>query len=527
MWITERCRLLAEMDIGALVERLPELPEELWLSDQVMQKKIAGDRDTNSIFLLSLASVDFEPLIEKGPISAADVPRGAGWDLLHELIDPLVAQVIAHFPAGGVVTRVQLARMQPGCEITPHTDASLILMATHRLHVPIVSNPQVDFRVTGERVVLEAGKLYEVNNRVQHSVVNGGDAARVHLIVDYLPPENNKPSICSRNFESRNKQLAANAGNRPRARLDAALPTVIATSVVRGAHKNQSHGGVYLVDMASGKVDQVVDWNNCDIDWSGRGWDRGLRGIALHNDKIYIAASDELYCFDQKFNVIASFRSPYLKHAHEIVRFEEHLLVTSTGFDSILRFDLSEQVFDKGWRLRQESGRMIVSLFDPRQTGPEPANTLHLNNVYQDDTGIFASARQLPFVLRLNKGVVHRYCPIPLGTHNALPYGDGGILYQDTVGELVVFQKGDEFASVAIPRYPEEALVNGDLGDDRLARQGFGRGLCVQAEGIVFCGSSPSTITAIDLRASAPIKSVNITMDIRNAIHGLEVWPYD
>jgi hypothetical protein len=526
VWFPERYRQLARVEIGELARKLLELPEELWLSDQVLQKKIAGDRDTNSIFLLSLASVDFEPLIEKRSISVADVPRGAGWEVLHEVVDPLVAQAIAHFPAGGVVTRVQLARMQPGCEITPHTDVSLILMATHRLHVPVVTNSHVDFRVTGERVILEEGNLYEVNNRVQHSVVNGGDAARVHLIVDYLPPENNKTSICSRNFEARNKQLAANTGNRPRVRRDTPLPTVIATSVVRGAHKHQSHGGVYLVDMENGKVDQVVEWNNCDIDGSGRGWDRGLRGIAFHNDRIYIAASDELYCFDQKFNVLASFRSPYLKHAHEIVRFNDHLLVTSTGFDSILRFDLATQVFDKGWCLRQQSGRIMVSLFDPRQTGPEPANTLHLNGVYQDSNGIYASGRQLPSVLRLNQGVVHRYCEIPLGTHNALPFGDGGILYQDTVGDLVVFHKDEEFASVAIPRYPEEALVNGDLGDDRLARQGFGRGLCVYQDGIVLAGSSPATITAIDLLAAAPIKSVNITMDIRNAIHGLEVWPF-
>ena len=34
-------------------------------------------------------------------------------------------------------------------------------------------------------------------------------------------------------------------------------------------------------------------------------------------------------------------------------------------------------------------------------------------------------------------------------------------------------------------------------------------------------------MTLYDLDSEKVIASVNLTMDIRNAIHGLEVWPYD
>jgi hypothetical protein len=44
---------------------------------------------------------------------------------------------------------------------------------------------------------------------------------------------------------------------------------------------------------------------------------------------------------------------------------------------------------------------------------------------------------------------------------------------------------------------------------------------------VVAGGSSPSTITLYDLKESRQLMSVNLTRDIRNAIHGLEVWPYD
>ena len=38
--------------------------------------------------------------------------------------------------------------------------------------------------------------------------------------------------------------------------------------------------------------------------------------------------------------------------------------------------------------------------------------------------------------------------------------------------------------------------------------------------------SSPSTITLFDLDSEEIVYSVNFSMDIRNAIHGLEIWPY-
>jgi len=63
------------------------------------------------------------------------------------------------------------------------------------------------------------------------------------------------------------------------------MPQLITTSVVRGSHQGESHGGVYLIDIEGNEILKPVDWNTLDIDWSGRGWDRGLRGIAFHNGK--------------------------------------------------------------------------------------------------------------------------------------------------------------------------------------------------------------------------------------------------
>jgi hypothetical protein len=45
-------------------------------------------------------------------------------------------------------------------------------------------------------------------------------------------------------------------------------------------------------------------------------------------------------------------------------------------------------------------------------------------------------------------------------------------------------------------------------------------------EKMIAVGSSPSTITLYDVETSRRLTAVNLTMDIRNAIHGLEVWPF-
>ena len=90
------------------------------------------------------------------------------------------------------------------------------------------------------------------------------------------------------------------------------MTTLVATSVVRGSRQGESHGGVFLIDLDGQRVAQAIDWNKSEIDWTGRGWDRGLRGMAFYGNEIYIAASDELFVYDQAFNIKRSFRSEYL-----------------------------------------------------------------------------------------------------------------------------------------------------------------------------------------------------------------------
>ena len=155
---------------------------------------------------------------------------------------------------------------------------------------------------------------------------------------------------------------------------------LVTTSVVRGSYQGESHGGVYLIDLEKREVRQTLDWNKADIDWQGRGRDRGLRGIAFDGEIVYIAASDELFAYTPDFELLGSWRNQYLKHCHEIAVWERRLFLTSTGFDSILGFDLDRREFSWAMHVASHEFRFKGVTFDPRgNDGPLMLNKLHIN----------------------------------------------------------------------------------------------------------------------------------------------------
>ena len=304
------------------------------------------------------------------------------------------------------------------------------------------------------------------------------------------------------------------------------MTCLIATSVVRGSNQGESHGGIYLINTETEERLKPVDWNNVDIDWSGRGWDRGLRGIAFHDDKIYIAASDEIFVFDQGFQMLASYRNAYLKHCHEMSIHGGHLFMASTGYDSILGLNLEKRCFDWGMHVATDGMAFVPRRFDPlSDKGPLQVNKLHLNNVFCNTGGMYVSGLRSRALLRYTGKNLGVTTTLPEGSHNARPFRDG-ILFNDSNADTLRYESPDTRKGWRVPRFADHKLTNTDMDDSRLARQGFGRGLCVIYEDKIAAGSSPSTVTLYDLEERRPQKIINLSLDVRNAIHGLEVWPY-
>jgi len=304
---------------------------------------------------------------------------------------------------------------------------------------------------------------------------------------------------------------------------------LVTTSVVRGSHQGDSHGGVYLVDLDKQEVVQSIDWNREDIDWQGRGWDRGLRGIAFDGDTVYIAASDELFAYTPDFELVGSWKNPYLKHCHEICVYERSLFLTSTAFDSILAFELDKKHFHWAMQIAKQDYRFRAGTFNPeKDDGPIMLNKLHLNNVVCNSNGMYVSGLNTGGMVHFNGRKLHMAAELPEGSHNAMPFRDG-VLFNDSQADVLRYAgrgEGNEDRAMPVPRYDEQQLEHMDADESGVARASFARGLCVLTDSVVAGGSSPSTITLYDLASNEQILSVNLTKDVRNAIHGLEVWPY-
>lgn len=296
------------------------------------------------------------------------------------------------------------------------------------------------------------------------------------------------------------------------------MANLIATSVVRGKNPGESHGGVYLVNLEANRILKPVDWNALDTGRQGGGSERGLRGLACHEDRIYIAAGDELLAFDQGFNAVASFRNAYLEDCQGICTFERHLFLTSAGYDAILGFNLETERFD--WALRiVTDGRVFgARRFDPNgDEGPLLINKLGLGNVHCEPGGMYVSGTRTGALLRFSGERVGVSTTLPLGAHDARPYRDG-ILFNDTGAGAVRFESPGSRAAFPVPRLRSQQVTS--------AKPAFGRGLCVISENQIAAGSSPATISIYDLATGEAVKAVNLSLDSRQAIHGIEVWPY-
>lgn len=307
------------------------------------------------------------------------------------------------------------------------------------------------------------------------------------------------------------------------------LPKLVATSVVRGSRRGGGRGGVFTVDFDTQDVEQLYDWNTSEIDFKGLSGDRGLRGIAFCDDDILIAASNVLFRCDRSFKIKTFSKSHYLDDCHEICRYEHMVFLSSPGFDSLLAFDLDTKRYVWGFHLLRQYDQWAGYTFDPRSDkGPLPVNDYHINMVHVDNTGIYFSGLRTNALLHLNdKMEVSEVCSLPAGAHNARPYRQG-ILLNDTENDCVRYAGRDGTdQAFKIVTHDEADIEFSDVDESGVVRQGFGRGLCPAGDRFVAGGSSPSTVSLYDLESNQKVGSVNLSMDVRNAIHGLEPWPFD
>jgi len=171
-------RYLGQVPMDALRERILSLPLEAWQEQKMRQQVYEVHRDTESIVMLFCD--------ESWP--DGDIYREAGWDRIADVAMPLIDHIVnTYYEPGGTVLRAMAAKLKVGGRIVPHTDSLRSFEMGHRIHVPITTNPAVNFLLESKPVRFEIGSAYELNNQRRHSASNLGKEDRISFIFDYVP----------------------------------------------------------------------------------------------------------------------------------------------------------------------------------------------------------------------------------------------------------------------------------------------------------------------------------------------------
>ena len=162
-------RLPPRVDGVRLAAEVDALPRELWGS----RSGRGGVHDrADAIFLRGYAPAEgSKPLEDRPPLALLPTVR------------KLIEQTIPAPPM-----RCVLARLAPGASIPSHADAGRYLDRIIRLHVAVITNPQVVMFVEGKVYRMQSSEIWALNNSGTHGALNDDpDHARTHLICDFLP----------------------------------------------------------------------------------------------------------------------------------------------------------------------------------------------------------------------------------------------------------------------------------------------------------------------------------------------------
>lgn len=160
-----------DVDVSELREEVNKLTNEQWIDWELRQNRYKVHSATQSYpFYFSEYGETAKPY-------NLDTK-------LWELTKPIIEKIEQLYNRRAEVSL--LVKLLPFKSIRPHTDGGWFIN-THRIHIPIITDPNILFILDGKKFHLEYGYAYEMNNVVEHSVVNPTNIGRVHLMVDLHP----------------------------------------------------------------------------------------------------------------------------------------------------------------------------------------------------------------------------------------------------------------------------------------------------------------------------------------------------
>lgn len=166
-------RLPVAIDLEPLLAALAELDEALW---QPHFNRSYFEGDWSGVALISAAD------------AVTALSHGSGPAIARQ---PWLTDIRWQHGLRGLdveIRNARLMRLGPNGRIHEHRDYDLGGPdADLRLHVPLLTPPQVDFMLEGRRVPMRAGECWFLDLDRAHSVDNHDSSPRIHLVIDCRP----------------------------------------------------------------------------------------------------------------------------------------------------------------------------------------------------------------------------------------------------------------------------------------------------------------------------------------------------
>lgn len=100
---------------------------------------------------------------------------------------PYVMESMAEI--GAVWGRGRLMGLGVGAQVPPHVDANYYWRTHVRFHIPVITNPDVDFTCGDTTVNMAPGECWVFDTFQPHHVLNRGAEQRIHLVFDTVGGE--------------------------------------------------------------------------------------------------------------------------------------------------------------------------------------------------------------------------------------------------------------------------------------------------------------------------------------------------
>jgi len=80
--------------------------------------------------------------------------------------------------------RSRLMGLAAGADVPDHVDMHYYWRTHLRIHIPVITNPDVGFTCNGQTIHMPAGECWILDSFYRHAVANRGRELRVHLVLD-------------------------------------------------------------------------------------------------------------------------------------------------------------------------------------------------------------------------------------------------------------------------------------------------------------------------------------------------------